>query len=106
MSMSYEQIRVTPLATQVGVEISGIDLTRPPGGIGRDPAGIGRIRGRVLPRPAADAGAAHRLRGRFWPDRRQPLLCRGAGLPDDRRGAQGTGPAAQYRQWLAHRPLV
>jgi len=32
--MSYDQIRVTPLATFVGAEISGIDLATPPGGPG------------------------------------------------------------------------
>ena len=30
----------------------------------------------------------------------------GARLPDDRRGAQGAGAAAQYREWLAHRPFL
>ena len=32
MSMNYDHIRVMPLATHVGAEISGIDLTAPPGG--------------------------------------------------------------------------
>jgi taurine dioxygenase len=30
MSMSYEHIRVTPLATPVGAEICGVDLAAPP----------------------------------------------------------------------------
>ena len=30
--MSDDHIRVTPLATSVGAEISGIDLATPPGG--------------------------------------------------------------------------
>src|SRR5260370_1397432 len=99
MSMTCDHIRVTPLATLVGAEISGIDLATPPGG-----PGLAEIRralggGRVLSRPAADAGAAYRLCALFWRDRCQPLLCRCAGLPDDRRGAQGAGAAAQYRQW-------
>ena len=29
--MTYDQIRVTPLATSVGAEISGVDLAVPPG---------------------------------------------------------------------------
>ena len=29
--MAYDHIRVTPLATHVGAEISGIDLAAPPG---------------------------------------------------------------------------
>src|SRR3984893_18469162 len=32
MSMIYDHIRVTPLATSVGAEISGVDLATPPGG--------------------------------------------------------------------------
>jgi taurine dioxygenase len=53
--MTYDYIRVRPLAISVGAEISGVDLATPPAGqIGRNPAGVGRIRGRVLPRPAAD----------------------------------------------------
>jgi taurine dioxygenase len=39
MSMTYEHIRVTPLATCVGAEISGVDLAIPPGG-----PGLGEIR--------------------------------------------------------------
>src|SRR6202023_3869326 len=31
MSMTYDHIQVTPLAAQVGVEISGVDLATPPG---------------------------------------------------------------------------
>jgi taurine dioxygenase len=31
MSMTYDHIQVTPLATRVGVEISGVDLATPPG---------------------------------------------------------------------------
>jgi len=31
MGMAYDHIRVTPLATHVGAEISGIDLAAPPG---------------------------------------------------------------------------
>jgi hypothetical protein len=34
MSMTYDHIRVTPLATSVGAEISGLDLAAPPGGPG------------------------------------------------------------------------
>src|SRR4051795_2351894 len=34
MSMTYNHIRVTPLATSVGAEISGIDLAIPPGAPG------------------------------------------------------------------------
>jgi taurine dioxygenase len=32
--MRYDHIQVTPLATQVGVEISGVDLATPPGAPG------------------------------------------------------------------------
>src|SRR5215469_1718930 len=39
MSMGYDHIRVMPLATHVGAEISGIDLARSPGG-----AALGEIR--------------------------------------------------------------
>ena len=39
MSMSYHHICVTPLATHVGAEISGIDLAEPPGA-----AELGEIR--------------------------------------------------------------
>jgi hypothetical protein len=31
MNMTYDHIRVTPLATAVGAEISGVDLAMPPG---------------------------------------------------------------------------
>jgi taurine dioxygenase len=34
MSMTYDHIRVTPLATHAGAEISGVDLAPPPGGHG------------------------------------------------------------------------
>ena len=37
--MTYDDIRVTPLATHVGAEISGVDLAGPPGG-----AELGEIR--------------------------------------------------------------
>jgi taurine dioxygenase len=30
--MTYDHIRMTPLATSVGAEISGVDLAGPPGG--------------------------------------------------------------------------
>src|SRR5712672_1254678 len=39
MSMTYDHIQVTPLATSVGAEISGVDLAVPPGG-----AGVAEIR--------------------------------------------------------------
>jgi taurine dioxygenase len=39
MSMTYDHIQVTPLATSVGAEISGVDLAAPPGG-----AGVAEIR--------------------------------------------------------------
>ena len=88
--MSYEHIRVTPLATPVGAEICGVDLAAPP----RKP-GVAEIRralgeyGVVFFRDQTfDAGAASRLRALFWRDRHQPLLCRCAGLSDDRGGAQ------------------
>jgi len=32
--MTYDHIRVTPLATHAGAEISGVDLAPPPGGHG------------------------------------------------------------------------
>jgi alpha-ketoglutarate-dependent taurine dioxygenase len=34
ISMTYDHIRVTPLATSVGAEISGVDLATPPDGPG------------------------------------------------------------------------
>jgi taurine dioxygenase len=34
MTMTYDHIRVTPLATHAGAEISGVDLAPPPGGHG------------------------------------------------------------------------
>src|SRR6516162_4431570 len=100
--MTYNYIQVTPLATHIGAQILGVDLAGPPGR--RELAEIRRAFGTygvVLSRPAADAGAADGVRALFWRDRRQPLLRDGAGLPDDRRGAQGAGAAAQYRQRLA-----
>jgi hypothetical protein len=32
ITMTYDHIRVTPLATHVGAEIAGVDLAGPPGG--------------------------------------------------------------------------
>ena len=78
MSMTYEQIRVTPLATHVGAEISGIDLAASPG-----EAGVAEIRralgeyGVVFFRDQQLTPEQHIAFARcFGDDRRQPLLCR------------------------------
>ena len=56
-------LQVEPLAPALGAEISGVDLSarcRPRGRA--DPRGLRRPRRGLLPRPAPDARAAHRLR--------------------------------------------
>ena len=81
--MIYDHIRVDPLATHLGAEISASIWQGqcPTGGLDRDPRGVRRIRGRVLPQPAADARGASRLCALFWSDRRQPLLAAVPGYP-------------------------
>ena len=104
----YDYIRVTPLSTVLGGEISAASPDDPAGraGAGRNPPCLWRARRHLLPRPAADAGAAPRLCAALWRHRGQPLLRHRARLSDDRRGAQGAAAAAEHRQWLAHQPQL
>jgi len=106
--MTYNHIRVTPLATFVGAEISGIDLAGPPG----DPE-VTEIR-----RALGEYGVVFFRDQQLTPEQHiafassfgaidiNRFFAAVPGYPNDRRGAQGAGAAAQYRQWLAYRPLL
>ena len=66
--MTYDHIRVEPLSTALGAEISGIDLAAPPA----EPAlseirhAFGQYGVIFFPRPAADAGAAPCICSAHW----------------------------------------
>ena len=106
--MTYDYIRVTPLATFVGAEISGVDLATSPGEVQ-----VAEVR-----RALGDYGVVFFRDQQLTPEQHiafaqcfgeidvNRFFAPGARLPDDRRGAQGAGAAAQYREWLAHRPFL
>ncbi len=106
--MSAMQPRITPYSSALGALVSGVDLAKPleRRELRHHPPGLRRPWRDLLPRPAAHARAAPRLRAALGADRRQPLLQGGRRLSGDRRGAQGARPEDQHRRRLAHRPQL
>src|SRR5439155_26095413 len=107
VSMTYDHIRVTALATSVGAEISAVDLATPPGAseLSEVRRALGEY-GVVFFRDQRLSPERHIAFARCFGEIDVNRFFAGAGLSDDRRGAQGAGAAAQYRQWLAYRPLL
>jgi taurine dioxygenase len=106
--MTYDQLRVTPLATHVGAEISGVDLAIPPGGpeLAETRRALGEIRvvffrGQRLT-PEQHIAFARRF-GAIDVNR---FFVAVPGYPMIAEVRKGAGAAAQYRQWLAHRTLL
>ena len=83
--MTYDHIRVSPLATSVGAEISGVDLATPgEPGLAEIRRALGEYGVVFFRDQQVTPEQAYRLRALLWRDRRQPLLCDCARLPDDR----------------------